>query len=121
MKSPVWMGLIAVAVSLFFVSGVMAVQQNPAPIPKAPAQESQWNWQKVRGVIEKVDEANHAVILQSHNEKMTFSTDEHTVISQWTNKLSFTGLKKGMPATVEYHEEGNTLLAKWIDVHQTKG
>jgi hypothetical protein len=108
MKKTLLMSIIALAVSVAFVSGGIA-QQKAAPAQKAL-------WEKFRGVIEKVDEAKKEVFVQGEKEKMTFSVGEQTKISETTNKLPLSGLKKGMAVTVEYKKEGNKMLAEWIDV-----
>jgi len=113
MKKTLLMTIVALAVSVAFVSDGMA-QQKPAPAPTAPAQKPLW--EKVRGVIEKVDQAKKEVLVQGEKEKMTFSVGEQTRISEVSTKLSLSDLKKGMSVTVEYKKEGNKLLAEWIDV-----
>ena len=72
--------------------------------------------EKVKGVIEKVDEAKKEVLVQGEKEKMTFAVGEQTKISEVSTKLPLSDLKKGMSVTVEYKKEGNKLLAEWIDV-----
>jgi len=113
MKKTLLMTIVALAVSVAFVSGGMA-QQKPAPAPIAPAQKPLW--EKVRGVIEKVDEAKKEVLVQGEKEKMTFAVGEQTKISEVSTKLPLSDLRKGMSVTVEYKKEGNKLLAEWIDV-----
>ena len=105
------MSIVALAVSVAFVSGVMA-QQKPAPA--APSQESKL--EKFSGVVEKVDEAAKDLLVQFHKEKMTFSMGDHTKIMEGKKELPFTDLKKGMWASVEYKKEGNKLIAESISV-----
>ena len=115
MKKTILMGIIALAVSVAFVSGVMA-QQKPAPA--AAAQEMKL--EKFSGAIEKVDEATKDVLVQLHKEKMTFSMGDHTKIMEGKKELPFTDLKKGMWASVEYKKEGNKLIAESISVSMPK-
>lgn len=79
---------------------------------------AQWNthWEKSKGVIEKVDKMKKEIVLKTESGAMTFATDQHTIISKWTQKLPWSGLKKGMPATIEYRKEGNMIVATWVDV-----
>ena len=72
------------AVSLAFVSAGIA-EQKAAQAPTAPAQKPLW--EKVRGVIEKVDGAKKEVFVQGEKEKMTFSVGEQTKISEVSTKL----------------------------------
>ena len=113
MKKTILVSIVALAVSVAFVTGVMA-QQNPASAPATAAQESKL--EKFNGVIEKVDEGTKGILVQLHKEKLTFSTGDHTKIMEGKKELSFTDLKKGMWASVEYKKEGNQLLAQSISV-----
>lgn len=120
------MSIAALAISVAFVSGGMA-QQKPSPAQTAPAQAApakttpaKQSWEKVKGMVEKVDEATKEVVVQTQKEKMTFSVGEKTRITEVTTKTPLSGLKKGMQVTVEYKKEGNKLLAEWIDVHMAK-
>ena len=83
----------------------------------APVKE---NWEKVRGVIENVNEAKKEIMVQNQKGEMAFSWSKQTKISEVTRKLSFSDLKKGIPVTIEYKREGNKLLAEWINVHMAK-
>ncbi len=119
MKRTILMSIVALAISVAFVSGVMA-QQKPAPTQTGSAQKARW--EKIRGVIEKVDEASKEVFVESPKEKMAFSIGEHTTITDAVTiqKMPFAALKKGMWATVEYGKEGKKLVAEWINVHMAK-
>ena len=79
MKRTILVSMLVLAVSVAFVSGVMA-QQKPAPAPATTAQETKL--EKFNGVIEKVDEANKDVVVQRHKEKMTFSMGDHAKIME---------------------------------------
>jgi Cu/Ag efflux protein CusF len=126
MNKKMLVSIVAFVISLAFVSGGMA-QQKPAPAQAAPAQgapakaaPAKQSWEKVKGMIEKVDEATKEVVVQTQKEKMTFSVGEKTRITEVTTKTPLSALKKGMQVTVEYKKEGNKLLAEWIDVHMVK-
>jgi hypothetical protein len=126
MNKRLLMSVVALAVSLAFVSGGMA-QQKPAPVEPTPAQAAPaktapatQGWEKVKGMIEKVDEANKEVMVQAQKEKMSFLVNEHTKITQDSTKLPFSSLKKRMAATVEYKKEGNKMVAEWIDLSPMK-
>jgi Cu/Ag efflux protein CusF len=117
MKKTILMSVIALAISVAFVSGVMA-EQKPAPAPAANAQETKL--EKFHGVIEKVDEATKDVLVKFHKEKLTFSMGDHTKIMEGKKELPFTDLKKGMQASVEYKKEGNKLIAELLNVSTPK-
>jgi hypothetical protein len=126
MNKRMLMNIVALAISLAFVSGGMA-QQKPAPAQSTPAQAApaktapaKQSWEKFKGVIENVNEANKEVVVQAQKEKMSFLVNEHTKISQDSTKMPFSSLKKGMGATVEYKKEGNKMVAEWIDLSPSK-
>jgi len=114
--------MLALAISVAFVSGVMA-QQNPvqtatAGTTKAPAETAKL--EKFSGVINKVDEATKDVLVQFHKEKMTFSLGDQTKIMEGKKELPFTDLKKGLWASVEYKKEGDKLMAESMSVSMPK-
>lgn len=117
MKKTLLTSILALAISVAFVSGVMA-QQKPAPAQTAPVEATKM--EKFKGVIEKVDEATKDVLVQFHKEKMTFSLGDHTKIMEGKKELPFTDLQKGMWASVEYKKEGNTLMAESMGVSMPK-
>ena len=117
MKKTILMSIVALAVSVAFVSGVMA-EQKPAPASVATAQETKL--EKFSGVVEKVDEATKDVLVQFHKEKMTFSMGEKTKIMEGKKEMPLSDLKKGMWASVEYKKEGNKLIAESINVSMPK-
>jgi uncharacterized membrane protein len=126
MNKRLLMSIVALAISLTFVSGGMA-QQNPAPAQPTPAQAApaktapaKQSWEKVKGMIENVNEANKEVVVQARKERMSFLVNEHTKITQAATKMTFSSLKKGMEATVEYKKEGNKMVAEWIDLSPSK-
>ncbi|HXZ35760.1 MAG TPA: hypothetical protein VEL68_07070, partial [Thermodesulfobacteriota bacterium] len=126
MNKRLLMSIVALAISLAFVSGGMA-QQKPTPAQPTPAQAApaktapaKQTWEKFKGMIESVNEANKEVVVQAQKEKMSFLVGEHTKISQDSNKMAFSSLKKGMEATVEYKKEGNKMVAEWIDLSPSK-
>jgi Cu/Ag efflux protein CusF len=118
------MSIVALVVSVAFVSAGMADQktavgQTPAAGQKSAAGQTapaKASWEKARGLIEKVDEATKQVTVQTEKEKMTFSVGEQTRISEVSTKLPLSDLKKGMSVTVGYKKEGNKMVAEWIDV-----
>jgi Cu/Ag efflux protein CusF len=117
MKRTMFTGLFALMISFVFVSGVMA-QQKPTVTPAPAAQQSKL--EKFSGKVEKVDGTAKDVLVQFHKEKLTFSTGEHTKIMEGKKELSFSDLKKGMWASVEYNKEGNKLVAQSIQVSPPK-
>jgi len=117
MKRALITGVIALAVSILFVAGVMA-QQKPAPAPATAPQESKL--EKFSGVVEKVNETNKDVLVQFHKEKLTFSLDDHGKIMEGKKELAFSDLKKGMWASLEYKKEGDKLIAESIHVSMPK-
>lgn len=136
MMKTILMSIVALAISIAFVSAGMAqpapaagqklaTAQRPASAIQKPASaRTAWakeNWEKVRGVVEKVDEATKAVTVRTEKDKMmTFSLGGHTYITEVTTGVPLSTLKKGMWVTVEYAKEGNRLQAKWIDVNMRK-
>lgn len=115
MKRTLVMGAIALSVSILFVAGVMA-QQKPAPV--TTPQESKL--EKFSGVVEKVNETNKDVLVQFRKEKLTFSLDDHSKIMEGKKELTFSDLKKGMWASLEYKKEGDKLIAESIHVSMPK-
>jgi len=111
------MSALVLAISVLFVSGVMA-QQKPAPAPVTTPQESKL--EKFSGVVGKVDETNKDVLVQFHKEKQIFSMDDHTKIMEGKKDLAFSDLKKGMWASLEYKKEGDKLIAESIHVSVPK-
>jgi Cu/Ag efflux protein CusF len=117
MKKTILMSMVALAVSIAFVSGVMA-QQASTPAQPAAAQETKL--EKFSGVIEKVDEATKDVLVQFHKEKKTFSVNERTKITEGSKELKLSDLKKGMWASVEYRKEGDKWIAESISFNMSK-
>ncbi len=116
MKKTLLASILALAISVVFMSGVMA-ESKPAP-QATTAQETKM--EKFSGVVEKVDQANKDVLVEFHKEKMTFSFDDHTKILEGKKEMPFTDLKKGMWASVQYKKEGNKLLAESMHVSTSK-
>ena len=116
MKKTPLASILALAISVTFVSGVMA-ESKPAP-QATTAQETKL--EKFSGVVEKVDQANKDVLVEFHKEKMTFSLGDHTKIMEGKKELPFSDLKHGMWASVEYRKEGNTLMAESMSVSMPK-
>ena len=117
MKKTILTSILALAISVAFVSGVMA-QQNPAPAKAAPVEATKM--EKFRGVIEKVDDTAKDVLVEFHKEKMTFSLGDHTKIVEGKKEMPFSDLKKGMWASVKYKKEGEKLMAESMHVSMPK-
>jgi hypothetical protein len=111
------MSMLALAISVAFVSGVMA-QEKQAPAQATTTQMTKL--EKFNGVVEKVDPATKDVLVRFHKEKMTFSVGDHTKIVQGKKELPFTDLKKGMWASVQYKKEGDKMLAESMHVSTRK-
>ncbi|NWG02839.1 MAG: hypothetical protein HXY44_08295 [Syntrophaceae bacterium] len=116
MKKTILLNLVALVISVAFVSAVMAEQK---PVPQATTTQ-ETKLEKFSGVVEKVDEATKDVLVQYHKEKMTFSLGDHTKIVEGKKELPFSDLKKGMWASVEYKKEGEKLMAESIRVSMPK-
>jgi Cu/Ag efflux protein CusF len=116
MKKTILASILALAISVAFVSGVMA-ESKPAP-QATTAQGTKL--EKFSGVVEKVDQATKDVLVEFHKEKLTFSLDDHTKIMEGKKEMPFTDLKKGMWASVEYKKEGNKLLVESMHVSMSK-
>ncbi len=56
--------------------------------------------EKVRGVLESVDQTGHSFVVQKGKERMTFYWGDHTKIMQGEKPLSPKDLKKGEDLTV---------------------
>ncbi len=136
-STKVLMGIVAVVVSLFFVTAVMAQQQKSVQTPTAPqeskapaasTQESKTSalppqeskLEKFSGVVEKVDPGTKDVLVQFHKDKMTFSLSDKTKIMEGKKELPFSDLKKSMWASVEYKKEGDKLMASMVSVNSPK-
>ncbi len=110
MKKTVPITGLMIALSLFLTNGAMAKEYVSTPL----------NWegqlQKFTGRIEKVDLSQKEVTIQSGPKTIIFFTDNKTILSDWTQKIPFSGIKDGMWATVEYTHDGGQMVARWIDV-----
>jgi Cu/Ag efflux protein CusF len=116
MKKTMLMTMLALAISVAFVFGVMAEQK---PTPQATTTQ-ETKLEKFSGVVEKVDKVSKDVLVQFHKEKMTFTLGEHTKIMEGKKELPLNDLKKGMWASVEFKKEGNKLLAESLHVSMSK-
>jgi hypothetical protein len=116
MKSSTMLSLLAIALSMVFVSGVMAQQKpaTPAPATAAPSPAPQSKLEKFSGVIERVDSATKEVVVQEKKEKMTFSVGDKTKITEGKKEMAFSDLKNGQWASVEYKKEGGKMAAEAI-------
>jgi hypothetical protein len=113
MKRTILMSIVALAISVAFVSLGFAQQQS-SPTPAATASVSKV--ERFNGVIVKVDEAMKDALVQFHKEKMTFSLGDQTKIFEGTKALTINDLKKGLWASIEYRKEGNKLVADTVHV-----
>ena len=127
MNKKVLMGIIGLAVSLMFTSGVMAQEKAStataapaaaAPAAAAPAQAMKI--EKFNGVIENVDMAKKDVVVEYHKDKMSFSVGDKTKVFEGKKELKLSDLTKGLWASVEYNKEGNQCLAQTIHVSPSK-
>jgi hypothetical protein len=117
MKKTILTSILALAISVAFVSGVMA-QEKPAPVQTPAPQESRV--EHFNGVIVKVDEATKDALVQFHKEKMTFSLGDKTKIMEGKKELPFTDLKKGMWASLDYKKVGDKFMAESVTVSMPK-
>lgn len=122
MKGSTMLSLFAIALSMVFVSGVMAQQKpaTPAPAAAAPSPAPQSKLEKFRGVIEKVDPATKEVVVQEKKEKMTFSVGDKTKITEGKKEMAFSDLKNGQWASVKYTKEGGKMTAEMISFSAPK-
>jgi len=117
MKKTILTSILALAISVAFVSGVMA-QEKAAPVQTPAPQESKV--EHFNGVIVKVDEATKDALVQFHKEKMTFSLGDKTKIMEGKKELPFTDLKKGMWASLDYKKVGDKFMAESVSVSMPK-
>ncbi len=117
MKRSILTSLFVVAVSAFFVSGVMAqlsaAPTAPTTTAPAPAKEKM---EKFRGKIEKVDPSTKELVVQRKDETLTFSVGDNTKIMEGKKEASFSDLKAGERIFVRYSKEGDKLMAQAIRV-----
>ena len=122
MKSSMMLSLLAIGLSMVFVSGVMAQQKpvTPAPAATAPSPALESKLDKFTGAVEKVDPGTKEVVVQMHKEKMTFSVGDKTKIMEGKKEMPFSDLKTGQWASVQYKKEGEKLMAETIRVSPPK-
>lgn len=129
MKKRILTGIIGMAVSLMFVSAVMA-QEKATTATAAPAQDKAatttaapaltMRLEKFNGVVENVDMAKKDVVVQYHKDRMSFSVGDKTKLFEGKKELKLSDLNKGLWASVEFQKEGNQLLAQSIHVSPVK-
>lgn len=117
MSKKIVMGLIAVAVSLMFTSGLMAQGTAPAA---TPAQAQGMKIEKFNGAIENVDMSKKDIVVEYHKDKMSFSLNDRTKVFEGAKEMKLSDLKKGEWASVEYSKDGNQLIAHSIHVSPAK-
>lgn len=111
MNKKIITGIMAMVVSLFFGSTLVAVAAMPSPMMKL---------ENFNGVIENVNVANKDFIVQYHKDKMNFTVNDTTKIFEGSKACSFSDLNKGMWASVEYINGGNQMLAQVVHVSTTQ-
>jgi hypothetical protein len=112
MNRKIFMGIIALAVSLMFTSGLMA-QAEASTATAVPAQKVKMGL--FNGVIEGVDMPKKDVVVEFQKDKMSFSLNDRTkVFDEGTKVLKLSDLKKGEWASVEYNKEGTQRIAESI-------
>ena len=110
MNKKILMGMMALAVSLTFASGLMA-NEKAATAVTAPAQKMEL----FNGVIEKADMSKKDVVVEFQKDKMSFALNDQTkVFDEGTKVMKLSELKKGEWASVEYNKEGNERIAQII-------
>ncbi len=107
----------AFAISVIFVTGVMATEQQ-APVSVAASTTPKL--EKFSGKVEKVDEAKKDFFVKSEKEEMTFAWTDKTKFTEGKKELSFADLKQGLQVTVRYKKEGDKLVAEKISVGMPK-
>jgi len=117
MKKTILMSIVALAVSVVFVSGVMAGQK---PTPQATTAQGT-KLGKFSGLVEKVDEAKKDFSVDLHQQRMTFDLDRYSKITEAKERLPFVDLTTETPfdwlwASVQYEKEGGKLMAERINV-----
>ena len=114
MNKKIVMGLVALAVSLMFTSGLMA-QEKASTAAAVPAQTPKV--ERFNGVVESVDMAKKDMVVTFQKDKMGFSLSDHTkVFDTGKKELKLSNLKKGEWASVEYNNEGSQRIAQIIHV-----
>ena len=121
MNKKVLMGILGLAVSLIFTSGVMAQEKAPTAAAAPVAATAQMmKVEKFNGVIEHVDLAKKDVVVEYHKDKMNFSVGDKTKVFEGKKELKLSDLTKGSWASVQYTKEGNQMLAQTIHVSPSK-
>jgi hypothetical protein len=114
MQKGIGLTFLAIALSVFLSSGVVAKEIMGTPE----------NWGrlegKITGTIERVDKTSSEMTVQSEQGKMIFVIDNKTIVSNWAQKLPLSEVRNGMWTTVEYSKKGDNLVARWIDVANSK-
>jgi Cu/Ag efflux protein CusF len=119
MNKKALMGILGLAVSLMFTSGVMA-QEKASTAAAATARVQEMKLEKFNGVIKNVDMANKDIAVEYHKDKMSFSVGDKTKVFEGKKELKLSDLTKGLWASVQYNKEGNKFLAQTIHVSPSK-
>jgi hypothetical protein len=114
MNKKIVIGIIALAVSFLFTSGLMA-NQKASTATAVPARKEKV--ELFNGMIVSVDMSKKDVIVEFQKDKMSFSLNDKTkIFDEGTKALKLSDLKKGEWASVEYNQEGSQRVAQSIDV-----
>jgi len=118
MKNILLLGIFIASIAL--ASGVLAISK-PAPESSAVSKGSTTDKRGIfSGVIEKVDETGATIVVTGKKmmevKTLIFSIDNKTKITKSRSSIAPQDLKKGMSATIEYHQNAGTLTAIIIDV-----
>ena len=114
MNKKILMGMIALAVSFMFTSGLGA-QEKASTAAAVPARKMKM--ELFNGVIESADMSKKNVVVEYQKDKMSYSLNDKTkVFDEGTKVLKLSDLKKGEWASVEYNKEGSQLIAQSIHV-----
>jgi hypothetical protein len=118
MNKKILMGIVVLAVSLMFTSGLTG-QAEASTAAAVPAQKVKM--ELFNGVIESVDMSKKDVVVEFQKDKMSFSLNDKTkVFDKGTKVLNLSDLKKGEWASVEYNKEGSQRIAESIHLSSFK-
>ena len=111
--------MVAILSLFVLISGSLAHIEKPSP-PPAPTAPETPQWERFRGVIEKVDEAAKAFVVKPRpkrkGDSLAIGVDEKTKMMRDKETISFAALKKGMQVSIKYKKEGDKNIAARIKV-----
>ncbi len=128
MKRTILAVVLALSMTVAFVSGVMAQQTQPPVSSQAPMSSSQHPMKstsseklhKFTGTVSRVDEAKKEITLRKDSKDMTFAWSDQTKFMEGKKDVSFSDLKEGMKVTVQYRREGDKFFAEKVDAKMAK-